>query len=188
MHPFRTVVLASVLLIASVGSVRAQGFISPLLGFGFGGGSQICPSLTTCEDKRLSWGLSIGKTNGVFGVEEDIAYTPDYFGRTPGFDNAMLTLMSNLMIVLPAGPIHPYGVIGLGLMRPHMTFDGGALSLSKNALGWDIGGGLNIFLTHGFGIRGDIRRLKTLDSVTLGLFSNAQIAYWRGSAGVTFQF
>lgn len=188
MHPIKTIVLASALLVASVTSARAQGFISPMLGFKFGGDSENCPSLTNCEDKRLSWGLSIGKTSGGIGFEEEIAYVPDFFGKAPGIDNAMLTLMSNLMVIIPAGPVRPYGIIGLGLMRPHATFDATALTFSKNSLGWDIGGGVNIFLTHAFGIRGDVRRMRTLQDVTLGVFGNDKIDFWRGSAGFTFQF
>jgi hypothetical protein len=173
---------------ASVSAARADGFISPMLGFKFGGDSANCPSLTNCVDKRLSWALSIGKTGQVVGFEEEIAYIRDFFGKGPGVNNSMLTLMSNLMIVIPAGPIRPYGVIGLGLMRPHATFDATSLTFSDNTLGWDIGGGVNIFLTHGFGIRGDIRRMRTLQDVTLGVFGSDQIDFWRGSAGVTFQF
>ena len=186
MHPLRTIVFAAALLAASVTSARADGFISPTLGYKFGGDSANCPSLTNCDDKRLSWGVSLGATSGAIGFEEDIAYLPDFFGKTPGVDNAMLTLMSNLMIIIPAGPIRPYGVIGLGLMRPHATFN--SLSLSQNTLGWDIGGGINIFLTHGFGIRGDVRRMRTLQDVTLGVFSTDHIDFWRASAGVTLQF
>ena len=106
-----------------------------------------CASLTNCEDHRLSWGVSIGPNSGAFGVEEEHRLRPDFFGRTPGFDNAMLTAMSNLMVVIPAGPVHPYGVFGVGLMRPHVELTD-LTSLSKTAFGWDFGGGLNIFLTQ----------------------------------------
>jgi outer membrane protein with beta-barrel domain len=188
MHPCRVLVLAVAFAGATVASARADGFISPFVGFSFGGDSANCPSLTSCEDKRLAWGASIGSTNGIFGLEADIAYAPDFFGKTAGGDNAMLTFMSNLMIVVPAGPIRPYGVVGLGLMRPHVALDALSLALDKNALGYDIGGGVNIFLTHGIGLRGDVRRLRTFNDVTLGVFGNDQINFWRGSAGVTFRF
>ena len=124
---------------------------------------------------------------GVFGFEEDIGYTPDFFGKTPGGDNAMFTLMSNLMLIIPAGPIRPYGLIGLGLMRSHAQFNASSLSLSNNSLGWDIGGGLNIFFGH-VGIRGDVRHLRTLQDVTLGVFGNDKVDFWRGSAGLVFRF
>jgi hypothetical protein len=176
------------LLVGGASPARAEGFISPFLGFNFGGGSTTCASLANCEDKRTNLGVSLGTVHGAFGFEEEIAYSPQFFGKTPGTDNAMLTLMSNLMIVIPAGPVQPYGVIGLGLMRPHVTFDAAGLALDKNALGWDIGGGLTIFFVHSFGVRGDVRHLRTLEDVTLGIFGNDKIDFWRGSAGLVFRF
>lgn len=178
----------SAVLAGSAAPARADGFISPFIGFNFGGDSSNCASLTSCEDKRLNWGASFGTVSGVFGFEEEIAYSPQFFGKTPGGDNAMFTLMSNLMLVIPAGPIQPYGIIGLGLMRSHAQFNASSLALDKNSLGWDIGGGLTIFPAHSFGIRGDIRHLRTLQDVTLGVFGNDKVDFWRGSAGLVFRF
>ena len=186
--PRRILILAAALIALTVTPAGAQGFISPFAGFNFGGDSTNCVSLTSCEEKRLNWGASLGKINGGFGVEADIAYAPDFFGKTPGVDNGVLTLMSNLMLVVPAGPIEPYGLVGIGLIRSHAKLDASSLSLTKNTLGWDIGGGINIFLTHNVGVRGDVRRLRTLQDFTLGLFSSDQLNYWRGTAGLTFRF
>ena len=91
------------------------------------------------------------------------------------------------MLVVPAGPVQPYALVGLGLIRPHVE-GVTSLALDKNAFGWDIGGGLTIFLTHSVGVRGDVRHVRTLQDVTLGLFSNDQLDFWRGSAGVTLRF
>jgi len=188
MKPYRILAIALSLLSSSVMPARADGFITPFLGFGFNGDSATCQSLTNCEERRKQWGLSFGTTHGIFGFEEDIAYAPDFFGKTPGGDNAMLTMMSNLMLVVPAGPIHPYAVVGLGLMRPHVTFDALSLALKENAFGYDIGGGLNIFFGRNVGVRGDLRRLRTFEDVTLGVFSSDKINFWRGSAGLTLRF
>jgi opacity protein-like surface antigen len=191
MRIVRTLVImcaTSAVLVGSAAPARADGFISPFVGFNFGGDSSNCASLGSCEEKRLNWGASLGTVNGVMGFEEEIGYASQFFGKTPGGDNAMLTLMSNLMLVIPAGPIQPYGVIGIGLMRSHAQFNTSSLSLSNNSLGWDIGGGLNIFLAHSIGVRGDIRRLKTLQDVTLGVFGNDKVEFWRASAGLVFRF
>jgi hypothetical protein len=183
----RVLVLSVALLSLAPREAWADSYFSPFLGFGFGGDSATCLSLTSCEEKRLSWGASIGRTNGVLGLEEDFAYAPNFFGKTAAGDSAMLTVMSNLVFVIPAGPIQPYGVWGIGLLRPHMKFEA-LTSLDKNVLGWDFGGGLNIFFTHGFGVRGDVRRLRSFKNVTLGVFGNDKIDFWRGSAGVTLRF
>jgi opacity protein-like surface antigen len=188
MRALGVLALVMLLVAGSAAPARADGFISPFVGFGFGGDAANCVSLTNCEEKRLAWGVSLGSTHGLFGFEEEIAYAPDFFGKAAGADSAMLTVMSNLMVVVPAGPIRPYALVGLGLMRPHVKFDALSLALDKNALGYDIGGGLNIFLTPRLGVRGDVRHLRTLKDVTLGVFSKDQIDFWRGSAGVTFRF
>jgi opacity protein-like surface antigen len=186
--PSTRVALIAGLLICAAAPARAQGFISPFVGYNFGGDSANCISLQNCEDKRLNVGVSIGTTHGVLGFEEDIAYAPDFFGKTPGTSNSVLTLMSNLLIVVPAGPIQPYALIGVGLIRPHAQFDALNLAVDQNALGYDIGGGINIFLARSLGIRGDIRHLRTMSDVTLGLFSNDQLDFWRASAGLTLRF
>jgi Outer membrane protein beta-barrel domain len=188
MQSLRALIIAVGCLVLAALPARAQGFISPYAGYNFGGDSANCVSLGKCEEKRLNVGVSLGTTHGIFGFEEDIAYAPDFFGKTPGASNAVLTLMSNLMLVVPAGPIQPYAIIGLGLIRPHAELDVSNLSFNQNALGYDIGGGINLFLAHAVGIRGDVRHMHTFQDVTLGLFSNNQLDFWRASAGLTFRF
>jgi opacity protein-like surface antigen len=100
----------------------------------------------------------------------------------------MLTLMSNLMLVIPAGPIQPYGLIGLGLMRSHAQFNASSLELDKNSLGWDIGGGLNIFFGHTIGIHGDVRHLRTCRTSRWGCSEATRSTSGAGSAGVVFRF
>ena len=175
------------LSIWSAAPARAQAFISPYAGYNFGGDSANCAGLQNCDEKRLNLGVSFGTTHGIFGFEEDIAYARDFFGTTPGGDNAVLTAMSSLLLVLPAGPFQPYAVVGLGLIRPHVQFDAASLAIDKNALGYDLGGGLNIFLGK-IGLRGDVRHLRTLQDVPLGLFSNEPLDFWRASAGLTLRF
>jgi opacity protein-like surface antigen len=191
MNLLRLTVLGAACVVLFAAPARAQGFITPFLGYNFGGDSAAgCTSLTNCEDKRLNWGVAIGKASGVVGLEEEFAYAKNFFGQRDDSagDNSVLTIMTNLMFIIPAGPVHPYGVIGVGLIRPHVSGIGGAVSFSNNSLGWDIGGGLNIFLTRGFGLRGDIRRMKTFEDFTLGIFNDEKLSFWRGSAGLTFRF
>jgi opacity protein-like surface antigen len=180
---------ALVLLAVSVTPARADGFLSPFVGFNFGGDSTNCAALTSCDDRRLNWGVAVGSTGGIFGFEEEFAYAPNFFGTASGADNAVLTLMSNVLIVIPAGPVQPYGLVGVGLVRPHAQLSASSLASNQNTLGWDIGGGVNVYLAHAVGIRGDLRHVRTLQDITLGgLFANAPLDFWRASAGVTFRF
>ena len=177
------------LVVLSAAPARADGFFSPFLGFNYGGDSTNCEALTRCDDRRLNWGIALGATGGIFGFEEEFAYAPNFFGAASDADNAVLTLMSNVLLVIPAGPVQPYGLIGVGLVRPHAQLSASSLASDQNALGWDIGGGVNIFFARAVGIRGDIRHVRTFQDITLGgLFTTAPLDFWRGSAGITLRF
>ena len=184
----RVSLVLGLLMVAWAAPARAEGFVSPFIGFNFAGDTANCLGLTNCQDQRLNWGASVGTTHGAFGVEVDFGYAPQFFGKTSSGDNAVLTLMSNLMLIVPAGPVRPYGVVGLGLIRPHAQVNASLADISQNTLGYDLGGGLNIFILHSLGLRGDIRHMHTLQDVTLGVLQSQPLDFWRASAGLTFRF
>jgi opacity protein-like surface antigen len=189
MHPRRIVAITLLLCTIAAAPARADGFLSPLIGFNFGGDSTNCEALTSCNDRRVNWGVALGTTGSVFGFEEEFAYAPNFYGIASGADNAVLTLMSNLLLVIPAGPVQPYGLVGIGLVRPHAQLSASSIASTQNTLGWDIGGGINIYFVHAVGIRGDLRRIRTFEDITLGgVFTNAPLNFWRASAGLTFRF
>jgi len=170
-------------------SAHAAGYITPFLGFNFGGDSANCIALTNCQEKRANWGVSAATIRGVVGFEQELAYAPDFFGQADGESNGVLTVMTNVLVIIPAGRVNPYGLIGVGLIRPHVKLDAASLAVDKNAVGWDIGGGVNVFLTNHLGVRGDVRHIKTMKDVSLGgLFSTEQLDFWRASVGLTFRF
>lgn len=174
-------VLSSAVLVTTTGTAAAQSFFTPFVGYNFGGDSVNCVSLRNCDDKRVNIGLSIGSTGRFAGAEQDLSYVPHFFGDTPDGGHSMLTAMSNFLVIAPIGPIRPYGVVGIGLIRAH-SFTG-----TKNALGYDIGGGVNVFFTRRFGLRADVRRMRSMQNVTLFVFSGEKLEFWRASLGVTFR-
>jgi outer membrane protein with beta-barrel domain len=188
MRVMRAAILCVSILAMTAGAASAEGFFVPFVGFNYGGDSANCVSLTACNEKRVNWGASIGARSGILGFEEDISYAPSFFDTSVAGDNAVLTLMSSLMVIVPAGPIQPYALFGLGLIRPHMQFNRAGLALDQNTLGYDVGGGLNIFLSRSVGVRGDIRHMHTLQDVTLGVFGTTSLDFWRGSLGLALRF
>ena len=48
--------LAALAAFALPASARAEGFVSPLIGFNFGGDAS-CQTASNCEDKRLNFGV-----------------------------------------------------------------------------------------------------------------------------------
>jgi hypothetical protein len=177
-------VLAALML--SVVPAYADRFVTPFLGYNFGGDSGNCVSLTQCQEKHVNFGLSVGSTGRAVGLEEDLSYARDFFGTGTG--DSVLTLMTNLLITLPLGPIQPYVVGGVGLIRPHASYNPLQVVTSKSAFGSDLGAGLTIMFGPRVGVRGDLRRFHTLQDVTFLVFTGGKLDFWRASAGITFKY
>jgi len=182
--------LAFILSIAWAASARAEGFISPLIGFNFGGDAN-CPQITSCQDKRLNFGVSLGTMGSVLGFEEEFAYAKDFFGTAPLISNSsVLTVMSNVMLVPNIGPVRPYALVGLGLMKSRVEVTPISLLTSdNNSFGWDIGGGVIVGGKH-IGVRGDIRYFHSFQDQTFAGFvlANPKLNFGRASAALMLMF
>jgi opacity protein-like surface antigen len=188
-----TVLFAALLLFAGARSAHAQGFISPFYGYNFGGDAG-CPEITNCQDKRTDYGVSFGALGSIVGFEAELGYTKNFFGETLGSTSNVLTFMGNFMLAPKIGPVQPYGLAGVGLIRT--TVEGVGTSNDQNQAGWDVGGGLMIFFGEHIGARGDVRyfhsfqvldflNLPNLPSLGLG---GQKLDYGRAAAAVVFKF
>jgi opacity protein-like surface antigen len=192
----RTFTLAVVILAGAAAPVRADGFVTPFYGFNFGGDSASnCQAFARCEEKRKNFGVSFGTMGTVVGFEEDISFAKDFYGAVPGVDNSIFTMMSNLLIGIGRGPVQPYVLVGAGLVRSHTAVTLSQFHADNNSLGYDIGGGVNAFVTPHVGIRGDIRHVHTLQDLDVLVFDAAsqvfvsqKLDFWRASVGVAFRF
>ena len=183
-------ILAIGITIGTATQARAQGFISPLIGFDFGGDSG-CPNLNSCQDKKLNVSVSFGAMGNVFGVEEEIAYAPNFFGNAPGLSSSVLTLMTNVMLVPNMGPVRPYVLAGIGLIKTHVDLTPASVfTTDNNNLGWDVGGGLILLVGDHVGVRGDLRYFHSFQDLTVLGFTlgNSKLNYGRASAGVVLKF
>lgn len=180
-----------VLLAASAAPSRAQGFISPLIGYDFGGNSG-CPQINGCEDKRTNFGVAFGSMGRILGGELEIADAKNFFGTVGDASSSVITVMANTMVVPAIGPVHPYVLFGLGVMKAHAEFTRtDVLSTSNNSLAWDTGGGLTVMVSPHVGVRGDIRHFhstKTFSIPFVNATLNEKISYGRASAALVFTF
>jgi len=183
-------VLASVvpLVLVSSSPAFAEGFISPLLGLSFGGDTIGCAGSVGCAQRGTSWALSAGTAHGIFGFEEDISYVKEFFGTPAGRSSAILTISSNFLVRSPTGRVRPYGVFGLAFVRPHATLDAEGFGADRTTVGYDVGGGVEMYVHPRLAVRTDLRSVRTLQEVSLGMFGTEQLNYWRGSAGVSLKF
>ncbi len=170
-------------------AARAQHFVSPLIGFDFGGDAS-CPNITGCSDKKLNAGVALGTMGSALGFEEEFAYAKNFFGNAPGFSSSVLTLMSNVMLVPKIGSVHPYGLAGLGLLKTHVEFTPSSLLASDNNFGWDVGGGVIVLVTPHVGVRGDIRYFHSFQDLTVLGFAanNSKLDFGRASAALMLTF
>jgi opacity protein-like surface antigen len=178
------------MVLLAPGAALSQGFVSPLIGYDFGGDSG-CPEITGCEDKKLNIAVSAGTLGAVLGAELEFAYANDFFGDIPGVSSSVLTLMGNVMLSPRFGPVQPYGLVGLGLVKTQVDFTADSLLDSdNNHFGWDIGGGLIVFFGQHFGVRGDIRYFHAFqDFDVLGIaLGTTKLDFGRAAAGVVFRF
>jgi opacity protein-like surface antigen len=191
-HPRNVLLICALLLFAAATPSRAQGFISPLIGYDFGGNSG-CPQISNCEDKRTNLGIAVGSMGTILGVEEEFADAKNFFGSVGDQSSSVITLMTNVMVVPALGRVHPYLLAGLGLMKTHVEFTRtDVLSTDNNSLAWDVGGGVTILFTRHVGVRGDIRHFHSAKSFTIPFVgttpTDENLTFGRVSGALVFAF
>ncbi len=136
-------------------------------------------------------GVAVSAVGPIVGFEEELGYTKNFFGATVGQTSNVLTLMSNFMVSPRFGPVQPYGLAGIGLIRTSVEAVG--TTTDENQFGWDIGGGLLVFFGAHFGVRGDVRyyhAFQVLDFLNIQLpgVGGQKLDYGRAAAAVVFKF
>jgi hypothetical protein len=183
--------LAAALLPAAA---RADTLLIPFWGVNFGGDSGKDFS-NAVDAKRYNYGGSFAFMGaGVFGIEGDFSYSPDFFGKSDVGGSSVLTGTGNLMLGIPFGGqqgfgIRPYGVVGLGVMKSSADFE----EVDENSFTWDFGGGIALFFGTHFGMRFDFRYFRTFDDVEIfGVEvvedQPGKLDFTRSSIGFIFRF
>ena len=170
----------------------ADVLLTPFAGVAFNG-----------DVEKGNYGVSLA-LGGVIGLEFDVSQT-----RIGSFDDVPFvsvsanatTLMGNLMVRIPAGPIQPYGSGGLGLIRLSGDLDVPAFDTELKAdaqdLGMNVGGGVHILPARNLGVRVDVRYFRTIGDLTLDELTDIDVIddlplptldFWRVTGGVTFRF
>ena len=177
-------------MVAAPERAYAQGFISPFIGFDFGGDSG-CPTASDCEDKNSNIGVAFGTLGRVAGFEAELGYAREFFGESPGVSSNVLTFMTNFMVAPRIGAVRPYVLGGVGLFKTHVEITtGGLLETNNNSFGWDFGGGLMVFFGDHVGVRGDLRRFSTFKERSILGFdiSNERLGFNRAAAALVLAF
>lgn len=188
----RTVATALFLTLLMPAAARAEGLIIPFVGVNFGGdsGKDFGDAV---DSKRLNYGVSfLFMGAGVIGVEGDLSYSPDFYGKSDVGGSSTLSFMGNLVVGVPFGGqrgfgVKPYALGGVGLIRSSVE------SLDEeNQFGWDFGGGVMVFFGNHAGIRGEVRYFRTFSDIDfLGVEVGDEpgaVDFTRGSVGFIYRF
>lgn len=208
-----TLVLLFVTAMAKPAS--ADWLFTPYMGIVFSGAANTVDinDLDEAFEQRVNFGGSLaGMSSGIFGVEFDFNYTPNFFQVTEGgedfelfnVDSSLTTLMGNLVMGIPiggttGGGVRPYITGGAGLMRANISGDELFDNLSTNDLAFNVGGGVHVFFNDNLGFRGDLRYFRGLeqrddddplsdDDFIDEDFGLEDFDYWRATIGFTFRF
>lgn len=189
----RRLVLGCLLLTLSASEASAQGFISGFLGNTFSAPPlEACSITSGCEGGRRTWGVAMGRLGSVFGFEFDIGHTKAFFGETSeAASSGLLTMMGNLMVGPTIGPVQPYALAGVGVMRLNVdSLTSTFMQNDESKLAWDMGGGLIVSLGSHVGVRGDIRHFRGMRDLQVLAFAieGSNIRFNRASASIVLKF
>jgi opacity protein-like surface antigen len=191
--PIVSLLLGGAILLLAPGAASAQGYLTGFVGGNFGGDSGVSLDQSIDDASRLSFGARLGALGGgVFGGEIDVGYTPDFFGKGTLFDSSgVLTVMGNVVVGLPLGPVRPYFIGGIGLVRRTLDYapGEGQGSVTDSRAAYSIGGGVNLFVSEHVGINADLRYFRNFSTGNTVLDApDETFNFARGSVGVTFRF
>jgi len=197
MRSTRIIVITLAAIMLAPVSARADVLFIPFFGVNFGGdsGKEISEAF---DSSQYNWGASIAfMGGGIFGVEGDFGYSPDFYGKTDVGGSNVFTATGNLIIGIPFGGqqgfgVRPYGVAGAGMLRSQSDFGTDAAEIDENNVTWSLGGGLLVFFGSKAGLRFDVRYFKTFDDLELLGVPIAQspgkVDFTRTSLGFVLRF
>jgi len=184
-------------ILAAATPARADGFIIPSAGVVFGGDSGTTLGGAIDAGSRTTWSIAMGGMGGgVLGLDEDISFTPNFFGQGGNIGSTrVVTAMSNLLIGVPfggqsGGGVRPYVTGGVGLIHRHIDTNNNLTNFASNDFGYDLGLGVMGFFATNVGVRVDLRyfrNFKQTDTNAIGL-STGDFNFSRGSFGIVFRF
>jgi opacity protein-like surface antigen len=191
------VICAFAFLLSAV-PAHADGFVSPSVGVDFGGnaGSTLRGAVNNSE--KVNWGVAVGwMSAGVFGLEEDFSWAPNFFGSggTTIDKTRVVTLMTNVIAGVPVGGqrgggVRPYVSVGVGLINQHVSTPTGVGDVSENDFGFNGGAGVMGYFADHIGLRGDVRYFRSFQNTEANVvgLEVGHFAFYRASLGVLFRF
>ena len=192
----RHLTLAVALLLAGAVPARADFFVTPFAAIKFAGDAAIVDLESGASNAKFTLGAMAGVlSDGLVGLEADVAYVPRFFERSTGAlltRSHVLTVMGNVMVALPRSvsgySLRPFVSGGAGLMRVSIDDILEALPVDTNLFGVNVGGGALGPLSDALEVRFEIRWFKSVTSGDERLIRpGPPLTFWRAAIGLTIR-
>src|SRR5690606_10545040 len=191
--------LATAAICLAPTTASAVWVLTPFIGASFNAGSDVTDEEfdELIDGSKMTYGGSLTWLGGgVFGFEVDFGYSPEFFESDDDdldfIDSSNYSsLMANVVLSAPYGAFRPYATAGVGIINTSIDDVDDIFDVDRNALGFNVGGGIMAFFTDRVGIRGDLRYFRQMsesdDDDEIDFDLNA-LRFWRGTVGVSFRF
>lgn len=194
----RLILITATALCLAPATASAEWILTPFIGASFAAGSDTVEEVVdeALEGSKMTYGGTLTYLGGgILGFEVDLGYAPNYFepGDDPfdDVDNSnYMSLMGNVILSTPRGAFRPYVTAGAGMLKTFVDGPDDAFDVDRNALGFNLGGGVFGFFTDRVGIRGDLRYFRQMTEADDNEidFDVTAFRFWRGTVGVSFRF
>jgi hypothetical protein len=192
-----------VVLLTFDSPVHAEWYVTPFIGITFKG------STTFFDPENVAAGEQFGERNHrvlgaavthigrrPLGIEGILAVVPGIFDRgeaTAVLSSGSTVLMGNLFLAIPRDwsehGLRPFVSGGFGLLRVVKVEPGDVLSVRRNVMGYNIGGGAFGPLSDRTGVRFEVRRFAYVKPSEFSGFSfgDERLSYWAANVGVVIR-
>jgi opacity protein-like surface antigen len=179
---------AAVACVGAPAQARAEGFVSPWAGVNFSGSEGF--------EGKQAYGVNAGFMGaGIIGLEASFGWAPNFLDD-PDIDNGEFDAMANIIVGIPIGGTHgaglrPFVTGGLGAIHTSVGDVLGLDDRSNTDFGYNLGAGImGYFATH-FGVRADVRYLRTASDVNfsngLDVLTEGSFHFWRTTFGIVIK-
>ncbi|MDQ3169601.1 MAG: outer membrane beta-barrel protein [Acidobacteriota bacterium] len=191
--------MATAALCLAPTAASAEWILTPFIGASFNTGSDVTDEEfdELVDGSKMTYGGTLTYLGGgILGFEVDFGYSPEFFSgdddEVDFIDSSNYSsLMANVVLSSPKGAFRPYGTAGVGLIKTTIDDVDDIIEVDRNALGFNVGGGVMAFFTDNVGVRGDLRYFRQMgesdddDEIDFDLKA---LRFWRGTVGVSFRF
>ncbi|MEO8483390.1 MAG: outer membrane beta-barrel protein [Acidobacteriota bacterium] len=162
-RPMKFVLILGLLAIPALASAQSMGsqasadapivYVAPFIGTTFSGDTT---SSGTAVGVAAGW-----RGTGWWGVEGEVASTPNFFEQTGFLTSRMVTTaMANVLVHYGSRNMSVFGVAGYGAIHVDLAESGGLFGVKKTEPGFNVGAGAMRTWTRNVGVRGDLRYFR----------------------------